>query len=431
MLADGRVITSDDSMVTGDGTVGVNTASSDVEITLPDGSGWDDNYLWKVVKMTEDNVLRIKCEVPGQAFGVFDSIALEHKGEYIYVHFQGIVSGGPKYWFEYGYIADEYQAPIVTTLKPDLTGTTLTMFGFLDSLKNSGSINVYFKYRQQGTTTWTETAPQLKTTEGSFTDTATVASGVVYEVQAIAKTLSDIVAVGTILDTQRDYYSGVSEAETDELIRYWPMQESSGTDVVATETIASDDMTMYNGVTIDSDVIGGQTIYKRIFGTSDYGQAAFRYSKTEDYTFLVQLKANLSSGDHTFFSTGRNRISVAGDNTSVQLEVDGNIVNWTSALPFTSILNLFIIMNQTRRMVCLYVVTGSSIINQITNSALPSRKGRWLRIGRGASGDSNHQDNEYLDDGEVRSVAIWNRVLTESEMQGVCSALESGGLIVS
>ena len=67
---------------------------------------------------------------------------------------------------------------------------------------------------------------------------------------------------------------------------------------------------------------------------------------------------------------------------------------------------------------------------RIINNRVNTNSGTGIRIGRGYTGDNNHQANEYMSDGSVRSVAIWHRVLTEQEMKAIAESLnDDGGLL--
>ena len=209
---------------------------------------------------------------------------------------------------------------------------------------------------------------------------------------------------------------------------YLPMQESSGIDTAASETMNSYDMAMYNGVTIGSDIINGHTIYKRIFGTGDYGWSSYQPNwSSNSYTILIQVKVGTSSGDHTVLNFGRNCLSIGADNTSLQLEVGGALAWWNGATPFSSIMNIFVTIDLPAGRTTLYTCTSSTRTERCFLNGTPGTAAAYTRLARGTSGDANHQDYEYLDNGEVRSIAIWNRVLTEQEMKDICAKLDNDG----
>ena len=75
-------------------------------------------------------------------------------------------------------------------------------------------------------------------------------------------------------------------------------------------------------------------------------------------------------------------------------------------------------------------VTDTTITERTQVWSVPDAAGAYLRVGRGTSGDSHHQDNEYMDDGEVRSFAVWDRVLTDSEMTNIVNVLDNKGKLI-
>ena len=412
--------------------IGVDTSSGDVTITFADISTFTGNDVDEVTifKTADDNIVHLELAVPSQSLGDFSTYNLQRKG-----HGINVIRNRERdtYWFTPVGANATTTLPTVVTYAPTLVGTTLSMEGELTDMADNNSLTVYFEYRQSGTSTWTATTGQVKTSVGTFSDTATVTAGLTYEVRAVAELSNGSKTYGAIRTTAANYYPTMDIAKDDGLIRYWALQETSGTDTDGEEWVENDTMRFYNGVTIGNDTINGNTIYKRIFGTDDYGEASFTMNRDGQYTFLLQIRANLSSGDHTYMNNGANFLSLAGDNTDVQLESGSTVGTWSSALPFTGVKNLFVTYDYNAWKVELYEVDTSTATNRITLWSMPSwgATAQFFRIGRGASGDSNHQDDEYLDDGEVRSVAIWNRVLDTSEMVEIVKVLDTdGGLLV-
>lgn len=75
----------------------------------------------------------------------------------------------------------------VATNEADPIGRTdATLNGFITTLELSGSLNVYFQYREKGTSTFTDTSSQQFTTQSAFdADITGLAEGVVYEYRAV------------------------------------------------------------------------------------------------------------------------------------------------------------------------------------------------------------------------------------------------------
>ena len=429
--------TNDYTLTIHDYAIGVDTSSNDVTITVPTASGVVDYpRRWFIKKMTaNNNYLYIALQTPGDSmYGAsFSSIAIQRQGEGVEI----ILNANQKYTFsDWSGIENPLASPSVTTQTPTLSSTTLTMNGSVESLGSFSSVDAYFRYRDvtAGATTWTETTKVSKNTLGSYSDTATVTAGNVFEVQAVVDDSNGNSYYGAVLRNSVNYYSDTTEASNDGLERYWPMQETSGTDTTATETMATDNMTMYNGVTIGSDTINGNVIYKRIFGSSDYGQAGYQPNWTwsgGSKTILIQVDHNSNSGDHTILNFGRNILSMASDGTGIQLEVNNRISTWSSATPFTSILNVFITVDRSAWKTSLFTCTSSTRTLRTSQWEIPDNQASYTRLGRGSSGDANHQDFEYMDNGEVRSIAVWGRVLSQNEMTDICTILDTdGGLIV-
>lgn len=431
----GHAKTSDYTLSEADLYIGVDASGGDVTITVPDSATLSTSIHWFVKRMDgSSNQVVIKLETPSNSMygSSFSSMKLLRMGAGVEI----LLNANGTYVFSDWFgIQNPSAHPSITTQTPSLSDTTLTMNGTLESMGSFTSVDVYFRYRDiTDNEAWIETSKVTKTTSGNYSDTATVTAGHVYAVQAAVDDGVDV-HYGAVLQTSANYYADTTEASIDGLERYWALQESTGTDTAGAETMASDTLSFYNGVTIGSDTINGQTIYKRIFGTSDYGEAGYQPDWTYtggSKTILIQVKALSSSGDHTILNFGRNVLSLASDGSSIQLEVNGSVENWNSATPFDSVMNLFITVDRDSWQTKLYTCTSTTLTERTSTWDIPDDKGVFMRVGRGASGDSNHQDFEYMDNGEVRSIAVWNRVLTESEMKDICSVLDNdGSLIVS
>ena len=430
----GEAKTSDYTLTEDDHIIGVDTSSGNVTITVPDATGIDGNHFWQVVKVTgDDNVVTLALAVPSQAFGSYDTLRLRQKGEGAEVK---CYAAADSYWYTDISANSEFLPPAVETLHPSLSGTTLTLYGRLTDLGNNSTVDVYFRYRQVGASAWTETTAANKTSIGTFSDTATVTAGQDYEVQAIVETTDGDIETGGILLAGDEYYSGIDAAISDGVVRYWDLEETSGTDTAGEEAVAGDTLNFTGGATIGSAVINGKTRYHRILGTNDYGSATYRLPSGHDLTIMVQVQADLSSGDHTIFSNGRNRLSLASDNASIQLEVNGSLAVWSSATPFNAVKTLFVVVDTSTGATTLWDLSSGTAVNRASRSSVPNNTGEWFRAGLGAPGDSNHQDNEFMGTdatpGLVRSICIWERALSTSEMEDIADHLDNeGGLIVA
>jgi hypothetical protein len=253
-------------------------------------------------------------------------------------------------------------------------------------------------------------------------------------VQAVAETRDGQTVSGTIQQTAHTYYGSVSAATTDSMVRYWPMQEESGD--IGYEEIESDDAAFYSDLTIGSTVISGATIRHRVFSDGQYGQASYALpASTSDFTAMIQLQSDTVAGDHTWLNFGADVAGIAVDNTTGQINTQGAVDSWTSATPFNEIKTLFLVCDRTAGWIRLYDLSSGSAVQRINRTTLPNADGDAIRFGRGSSGDGHHQDNEYLgtatDPGYIRSVAVWERALSTSDMEDISDFLDNqGGLLV-
>jgi len=142
---------------------------------------------------------------------------------------------------------------------------------------------------------------------------------------------------------------------------------------------------------------------------------------------MIRCDMRTTSGDHTLFSTGDDVLSVAMDNTNIQLEVNGSIVN--NSAP-TGMVNLFITVDRTNGRTKLNNVTSATLTNIDDRSAIPNNNAAYFRLARGTAGDSNHQDNEYLDNGDVAQICIWERVLTDGEQKAVAKKIDDENMLI-
>ena len=434
-LIKGNVANSDYTLQTSDHAVGIDTSAGDVVITAPKiDSSVKYPRQWLVKKMSNDaNKVIIKLEDANDSMygSEYNSIELLRQG----AGFEIMINGNGKYTFSgWDGVPNPASHPFVTTLTPSLTTDQLKMDAYLESLGSFTSVIAKFRYLDNDdlSSGWKYTTGTTLTAIGPYTETITVTAGHSYRVQAV---LDDGVDehYGTVLQTTANYYGDVGEARADLLTRYWAFQEESGTNTDATETMAGDTMSFSGGVTISSDTIGSSTIYKREFGSKMYGESDFApVLRSVNHTILIQISNLNTSGDHTMINFGRNVLSLDSDNSRLQLEVNRTISSLSSAMPFNSITNIFIVVNHDTRKTSVYIANSASADEKIVINSVPDANGIYTRLARGTSGDANHQDYEYLDNGDVRSIAIWQKALTPTEMKSICDIIDNdGGLIVA
>lgn len=425
----GYAVATDHTLLPSDGILGVDTTLGDVTVTLPDAVPLVNNIFWQVIKLSDDsNKVLVRPAVDGQLQSAEQSLALRFRGEGVQIK---TFAAGNSYWYEDASGISRSVEPEVATLNPTRTGTTLDLAGNVQFLGSESLVNAYFQYRELGSGgAWTRTANIPITSVGEYNDTVTLGAATEQEVRACAETSAGNQVCGAILNTEVDYYGDLAAALADGLVRYWPMQESSGD--TSAEAVVGDTMTFTPGMTISSDTINGNTIYRRDFAALEFGEATYQAPlSSESVTFVIQMSYALASGDHTFFCNGTNRVSMAGDGGSIQAEVNGTIQAATGQNPFL-MRNLAIVMDFAAGQYRMLSFDSTGVTTLVSAVYTAPTTGQFFRVGRGAVGDSNHQDNEYLEDGSVRSVAVWSRVLLDSELQAIADSLDvDGGLLVS
>ena len=124
-----------------------------------------------------------------------------------------------------------------------------------------------------------------------------------------------------------------------------------------------------------------------------------------------------------------NKFSLAVDADDIQFSIGNSLRSWNSSSP-TGMINIFVTVDNANTTSTMYTVTSTASTQRLTLNRVPDIVFDFLRIARGTSGDGNHQDNEYLSDGSVRSISFWNRVLSTNEMQDVCDVLDVKRLLV-
>lgn len=445
----GYAINGNYELTTNDSIIGVDTSGGPVTITVPDATPIDRNFFWQIYKITPDiNPVTIQLADPTQAFSPsYASFDLLTIGSGIEVKLFGAAN---LYWYNDVGAVQLDSLPQVVTDKPVFAGNDLVITGELISLGSYSSVTAEFRYRKVGDPGFTTVGTQVLTVTGTFTHTevGVLPPAADFEVQAIIRTPDGQTVTGSIRTTSINFYESAADATADGLIRYWDLQETGGgppfptgfpTLVNGVEKFATgEDLVFFNNCDVDIDTISGQSIYKRRLGNQGYGEAPFILNAGQAYTVLLQVKPTIFSGDHTVLNFGTNILSLGVDGTGLQLEVNGPIFTWVNASTYftaSSMATICVTVNPTAGTTNLRSVdTVSGAIVRATASSIPAAPGIWTRVGRGAPGDANHQDNEYLGSnaspGLVRSLAVWDRNLLDSELEQVVATLDTdGGLL--
>jgi len=350
-----------------------------------------------------------------------------------------MLGSNDKYSMTVSSAGDTALIPEISTLTPEMSGSYLITRGNLNSLGPEDSVNINFRYRDvesgSGDEPWNYTTEVATSVTGTYDATIlVVSSSNIHAVQARVENQFGQEWYGSQLETSSPYYSNQTIAYSDGLRGYWPFQETGTASTSSVDVMSSYDLTLYNEpYTYTSGTVGSgsEIIYERYFGANPQqyceNQDLQIPFSTNSITILLQIQMDSVTGDHTILSHGTNILSLASDMTSIQLELNGNLTSWTTATPFGVIKNMFIIANRTLNLTYLYDVTGSTANTRIIRSGVPNSDGASFRIARGYPGDSNHQDYEYADDMYIRSVAWWNRVLTDAEMIDIVTKLDVDG----
>lgn len=398
-----------------------------------------------IVSLDRLDIVWIACKISPDLFPViismvdpsdsqlgekFHSFKLEKPGDALRI----TITEGGKYSLQLLPSAVDFIAQIeVATLKPTIATTNLTCNGDLIDISAEDVVNVSFKYREVGSLTWLTSTGADVTAEGTFQEIITVTAALDYEVQSVAEDITANIFLGDVKNTIANYYADIPAAKADSLIRYWDLQETSGIDTTGVEKLGSgEDMICSGGVTISSDVIDSRTIYKRVFGASDLMEAAFAFdnrSSQGQFSLLIQVDARTISGDHTIFSTGDNKLSLAPDGTQIQMSVNGGLQRWLSATP-TGMINMLIRSNSAQNMIQLHTVTFNSITWRAQATGVMDALFDYLRMANGTNGDSNHQSGEYLANGDIRSIAFWDRSISDNEAMDIINTLDVKGMLI-
>ena len=247
-------------------------------------------------------------------------------------------------------------------------------------------------------------------------------------------------------DLHADYYASTTTATADSLVRYWPLQEDddAGTDATGVDALGAGNLTAYNGVTIDSETINGRRKYHRVFGASDYMQAAWTYDKTTDWTVMIRVyialtgtsrqdpyvalsEAGTTGGVAMGYYYAYGGSGYLGMAIEVGTSQAGDGVNppngeWTT---------YYLVHDVSAPSVTLYSADGEGTVTQCAQiGASPTVNGSGVRIGRGWGTMGWFDDTDYLDDGSVRDCAVWTRALSAMEMNAIARKLQHDGALL-
>ena len=426
-----RVVDVDFNFQESDMELNADTTYGKIVGTLPAISSLERlDRTWVIQKITEDIdpvMVRMEDITDSQCGDDLHTYKLTRQGSSLHI---GITENN-KYTFKFLLCAENAFAPQeIATLTPEVVTTTLTMNGDLIDISADIDPTAQFRYRVMDELVWIISPGQTVSTEGFFTEDVTVTAGEDYEVQAIVTDRAGTVTYGDVKNTISNFYPSLDEARIDGLTAYWPLQETTGTNITGVEALGSGlDMACAGGVTISSDTINGNLIYKRGFTVSANMQAMYKHSNGADLTLLVQCDCRTTSGDHTLFSTGRNIFSCAPDGTAIQSEVNGSKINWNSATP-TGMKNLVFRVNRATNTTVMLEVSTLGVTQRTFHSRVPSHFWNYLRMANGTVGDSNHQSGEYLANGDIRSIAVWDRRLSNAELVDLMKTLDTKGMLI-
>ena len=159
-------------------------------------------------------------------------------------------------------------------------------------------------------------------------------------------------------------------------------------------------------------------------------ESAFAFDNTADScTILVQVDQRTTSGDHTIFSTGQNKLSLAADGTAIQLEVNGSITTWSAATP-TGKINLAVTVDRATWKTKLFTVTNAVVTEVINIDNIPDSIFDYLRMANGTTGDANHQAGEYADNADISFIGFWSRILSDNEKMDIANTTDVNGMLL-
>lgn len=177
----------------------VENLTNDITITLPDISDELINTNWRIVRNDNSSYkVYISLNNPSDSlFGEqFHTLMLKELGSGIEIYCN---ESNLYTYAKYDGLSLQEYIPVVITASADVNGTQLIMIGNVDNMGTNNSVDVYFRYREEGTSIWTNTISQTMTTTGNFNDNVTILTGTKYEVQAVLKDKKNILYYGDII----------------------------------------------------------------------------------------------------------------------------------------------------------------------------------------------------------------------------------------
>ena len=426
-----------------DFTIGWHTGYGPGHIRLPDINTLPEevsgNAVWKIYKVSGDeNKVKIDLEDPSQFLVQYSMRYLNKIGDGIEICMdreQGI------YWMRDISTSAALDRAEFVNLMPHLDEGVLTVRGEITDMANNDRVWCYFRYRENEGQEWIdtdETEKTEKTSIGIIEETVDGVTGASYQTQMVVRDVNGFEFYSSILLVKDalPYYASREAAMADGMVNCWNFQEHVSPGENAVDLIDGSDMTFSGNVTYGSDAIGNETIYKRVFGALGYGEAKVKVRTKPQYTFCIWVSAETDTGDHTILSLGKNILSLAADNGDMQLELNGKIHAWPNVMPFNGFKILFITIDPKMDKTYLHEVkrndNGVMEANLVVNiHDTIKRKGIYFRAGRGAEGDANHQEYEYIDSGAIRTIGIWeDHVVPDAQKIDIAINFEDGGLLV-
>ncbi len=236
-------------------------------------------------------------------------------------------------------------------------------------------------------------------------------------------------------DLHMDLYADVAAGTADSLVRYWALQEDddAGTNATADDAMGSgDNLAAYNGVTQDSSIINVDRIYRRVFGSSDYMAGTYTAAANADWSAMIEIQDlnTTTTSRHTYISLGEGGASGGvsfghySGTIGYLLQV-GTKIAYSSTygsmvvptIPHTEVHTFFIVHDFSAATVTLYEADGEGSVTIALQVAYsPTAAGLALRLANGIGSAGYFDTGNYLNDGEIRSCAIWERELSLAEM---------------
>jgi len=212
-------------------------------------------------------------------------------------------------------------SPTVKTQSASNVGSTsATLNGELTDMANFNEVNVFFEYREQGTSTWTQTATQTLTSTQTFDeDISGLSDGTTYEFRANSKENSSAGSIQTFTAGQApSTLTGVSASD---------LTRGSSSDSQTLQFTLDGDLASGETVDIDlSDAQGVQTTgqgdepkpvdYQSATASTSSPEGTATFSTQTDNSAVVTFTASSTISDGTTITVTVNGIEVQNGNES-------------------------------------------------------------------------------------------------------------------